>query len=88
MAIPLDQPESNPLQSAVMGQGQFRLGAIPPGRYLFVASRRNNFQAMSQELEYRNPGVLRDLTAKGTIVTLSAAQKANIQITLLPEEVN
>jgi hypothetical protein len=88
MGIPLDQPESNPLQSAVMGQGQFRLGAVPPGRYLFVASRRNVFQDMFQNLEYRNPDVLRDLTAKGTVVTLSAGQKAEIQVPLLPEEGN
>ena len=88
MGIPLDQPESNPLQSAVMGQGQFRLGAVPPGRYLFIAARRPIFQDMFQNLEYRNPDVLRDLTAKGAIVTLSASQKANIQVPLLAEEGN
>jgi hypothetical protein len=85
MGIPLDQPESYPVQSAVMGQGQFRLGAVPPGRYLFVASQRDIFQNMFQDLEYRNPDVLRDLTAKGAVVTLSAGQKANIQVPLLPE---
>ncbi len=88
MGISLDQPESNLLQSAVLGQGQFQLGNVPPGRYLFVASHQHGFQDMFLNLEFGNPDVLRDLTAKGTVVTLSAAQKANIQVPLLPEERN
>ena len=88
MGIPLDQPESNPVQSAMPWQGKFQLGAIPPGRYLFIASRRNSFQSMFQDIEYRNPDVLRDLTAKGIVVTLSAGQKAEIQVPLQPEEGN
>ncbi len=85
MGIPLDRPETNPLASGVMinpsmPQGSFRIGMVPPGRYLFVASSRQIYQ----ELEYRNPDILRDLMTEGTPVTLSAGQKTDIQVPLLP----
>jgi hypothetical protein len=86
MGIPLDRPETNPLVSGVMinpsmQQGSFRMGSVPPGRYLFVAYAS---QQIFQELEYHNPEVLRDLMTKGTPVTLSAGEKTDIQVPLLP----
>jgi hypothetical protein len=82
LGIPLDRPEANPLFSFAMAQNQFQLGMIPPGHYLFVASHHQLFQ----DVEYRNPDVLRDLMTKGTSINLSARQKAEIQLPLMPEE--
>ncbi len=82
LGIPLDRLEANPLFSFAMVQNQFQLGMIPPGNYLFLASHRQLFQ----DVEYRNPDVLRDLMTKGTSITLSGGQKAEIQLPLLPEE--
>lgn len=82
LGIPLDRPEGNPLFSFAMQQNQFQLGMIPPGHYLFLASHRQLFQ----DVEYRNPDVLRDLMTKGTAISLSAGQKAEIQLPLMPEE--
>ena len=85
LGIPLDRPETTPLFAAFMispafPQGHFQVNMAPPGRYLFVASQRQLYQ----DLEYRNPDVLRDLMSKGTPVTLSAGEKTDIQVPLLP----
>ncbi|HEX9202208.1 MAG TPA: hypothetical protein VF865_21800, partial [Acidobacteriaceae bacterium] len=82
--IPLDRPESQSLGNAAIWQGQFTMPNLPPGRYLVLASH----EQLQNGIEYRNPDVVRDLLSKGTVVTLSANQKTDIQVPLMPEEGN
>ncbi len=86
VGIPLDRPQANPLFAGAMtnpttGLTNFQVGAVPPGHYLFLASNRQLFQ----EFEYHNPDVLRDLMTKGTPVTISAGEKTDIQVPMMPD---
>ena len=85
LGIPLDRPQANPLFAGAMtnpttGLTNFQAGAVPPGHYLFLASNRQIYQ----ELEYHNPDILRDLMTKGTPVTISAGEKTDIQVPMMP----
>jgi len=63
--------------------GRFSFANMAPGRYLVLASR-----SPMLEVEYRTDSVVREYEAKGTVVTLSAGEKVEIQVSLLPEEGN
>jgi hypothetical protein len=61
--------------------GKFSIQNLPPGRYLVLA-----FSTPNQNLEYRNQEVLRQYESKGTIVTLEPGQKAEVKVSVLPED--
>jgi hypothetical protein len=79
--LPLENEIGRLVQGRVGADGKFSIPNLPPGRYLVLA-----FPTPSQNLEYRNEEVLRQYESKGTIVTLEAGQKAEIKVSVLPEE--
>ena len=91
--IPLDSPQQQALFTAQLihppalfprygSLGQFP--NLAPGRYLVIAIRTNGQPLVG--LEYNNPKVLESLLARGTIVTLTPSQKAEVSIPVLPPE--
>lgn len=77
LLLPLDRPQAQPINYGVQ-ESQFISPNLAPGRYLILASHQQ-----LQNLEYRNQAVLRDLLGKGTTITLSPNQKAEIEIPLI-----
>ena len=55
---------------------------LAPGHYLVLAAHDPQFL---DNLEYRNPDVLRDLSSKGVTVNLTGGQKADVEVPLMPE---
>jgi hypothetical protein len=87
--IPLDAGSGAPLPQGGAYRGKFTVQNLPPGRYLVLAftnSMTKNNPMMS--IEYQNEDVMRNYQSKGTVVTLSPGQKADIQVPLIPEEEN
>ena len=93
MAIPLDRPETpliGPLGFAAtpsLGEGiasrnNHTLVNLAPGHYLVLAAHDPQFL---DNLEYRNPDVLRDLSSKGVTVNLTGGQKVDVEVPLTPE---
>ncbi len=79
--IPLDGNLAEPPgQTLAFNAGKFTIPNLPPGDYLVLAS---STQLMN--LEYQNPDILNRYKLKGTTVTLSPGQKAQIEVPLLPE---
>ena len=81
MCIPLDHPQGQAISGNWSPQWGFQAPQLPPGRYLLLASREQLFNTV----EYRNPDALRDLMSEGTVVTLSAGQKAEADIPLMAQ---
>jgi len=91
MAIPLDRPETpliGPLGFAAapsIGEGiasrnNHTLVNLAPGHYLILAAHDPQFL---DNLEYRNPDVLRDLASQGVTVNLTAGQRADVEVPLV-----
>jgi hypothetical protein len=83
LCIPLDRPQVQPLVFAAQ-QNQIHMASLPPGRYLILASHSQSVQ----NIEYSNEEVVRALIPKGATVTLSANQKADIEVPLMPDGAN
>jgi hypothetical protein len=82
ICIPLDAPETRSIQTGWSGLPRtFLKMPVPPGRYLALAGPFG----MLQTLEYRDPEVLKDLTSKGVVVTVSGGQKLQIDVPVLPD---
>jgi hypothetical protein len=79
--FPLENEIGRLVQGLVGADGRFSIQNLPPGRYLVLA-----FPSPNQNLEYRNEEVFRQYESKGTIVTLESGQKAEIKVSVLPEE--
>lgn len=81
LAIPLDTPEVRPQPVGFYPQ-PFRLpsSTVAPGRYLLVAMSSNGMQ----NIEYRDPAILRDLMSKGISVTLAPGAKESVEVPLMP----
>jgi hypothetical protein len=63
---------------------KFTVPNLAPGDYLVLAFRSSTAAPLT-EFEYQNPDVIRDYQAKGTVVTLTAGQKADIRVPLLSD---
>jgi hypothetical protein len=87
VCIPLDIVSARPMESGTAGI-RFTVSNLAPGRYLVLAFREssNGDPPRWSQIEYHNENVLRDYESKGTIVTLSAGQKAQITVPLVDEE--
>ena len=83
VCIPLDRPQVQPLFFAAQ-QNQTHMASLPPGRYLILASHSQ----FVQNIEYSNEEVVSALIPKGATVTLSANQKADIEVPLMPDGAN
>jgi len=81
--IPLDRLEGPSWGNIVTMDRNFTMPSLAPGSYLVLASHQQ-----MQNLEFRNRDVLDHLLTKGTVVALSAGQRANVQVPLMPEEGN
>jgi hypothetical protein len=83
LCIPVDTSSAAQMPGIVANQGKFTVPNLPPGDYLVFAMSLTPNNSIPQ-IEYRNPDVLREYQTKGTTVTLSPGQKAEIQVPLLP----
>jgi len=81
--IPLGNDSGRLAQGIATRDDKFTIPNLAPGQYLVLASR-----TPMQDLEYRNEQVLGEAESKGTVVTLTAGQKSEIQVPLLSEEEN
>ncbi len=84
LCIQLDRTQAQPFPFVVRQNNQVPTTTLPPGRYLVLASR----QDLMQTIEFRNPDVLRDLLPKGSTITLSPNQKADLEVRLMPDGAN
>ena len=84
LCIQLDRTQAQPFPFVVRQNNQVPTTTVPPGRYLVLASR----QDLMQTIEFRNPDVLRDLLPKGSTITLSPNQKADLEVRLMPDGAN
>jgi hypothetical protein len=83
LCLPLDGIFTTPVaQTGSNYQGKFTLSNLAPGDYLVLAFNVDG-NAQMTNIEYRNPDVLSAYMSKGTVVTLTAGQKATIQVPLL-----
>jgi hypothetical protein len=91
MAIPLDRPETpligplgfaaaSPLGEGIASRNNHTLVNLAPGHYLVLAAHDPQFL---DNLEYRNPDVLRDLASQGVTVNLTGGQKADVEVPLV-----
>ena len=80
--IPLDAPEARLAPMGFYPQ-PFRVPAmnVAPGRYLLLALSPNRIQ----NLEYRDPTLLHELTSKGVTVTLSPGAKESVEVPFIPD---
>lgn len=78
----LNPPSGLPGINSALAGGSF--GNLAPGRYLVLAQQTQTF-SLSQ-LEYRNTKVVEQLLSKGVTVTLTAGQKTEVRVPLLPAE--
>jgi hypothetical protein len=87
--ISLDSSFGSPMQQTVSGSGNFMMQNLAPGRYLVLAFHTSPMGTGElQQLEYRNEDVLRAFESKGTVVTLTSGQQAEIQVPLISSEEN
>jgi hypothetical protein len=91
VCFPLDGTNGGQAQPSLSMGGHFQFENLAPGRYLVLASRLdpgNRSNAFRQTMEYRNEDVLRGYLEKGTVVTLGAGERSEIQVPLLTDEEN
>jgi hypothetical protein len=72
-----DRAPSNAKLSSAFGHGEIGLGTFAPGEYQVFA-----FDSVDS-LEYTNPEVLREYSAKAVHVTLRANQKSSVTVDLI-----
>jgi hypothetical protein len=84
--IPLENGFATPApQMNAFSGAKFTITNLAPGQYLVLASSMTLTNFSLRNIEYLNPDILRDYESKGTVVTLTPGQKADIQVPLLPE---
>jgi hypothetical protein len=84
LCLALDRAQAQFPSMSGVWQDNFSVPGLAPGRYLVLASH----QQLTQTIEYRNQAALNDYIAKGAVVTLTAGQKAEVDVPLMPEEGN
>jgi hypothetical protein len=87
LCIPTRASSANPYSGIVTNRGKFNISNLAPGEYLVLAQKLAP-DAQLLNIEYQNPDVLREYQSKGTTVTLTPGQKADIQVPLLLDEAN
>jgi hypothetical protein len=68
------------VKEAQIVNGAFTLGDLAPGSYRALAIDRTD------DLEYRNPEVLRDYLTKAQDVTVSSKQESRVDLELVQRE--
>lgn len=77
--IPLPESTGQFREGAVQTDGKFVVQQIPPGSYRVLA-----FDRQKLDLEYNNSEAMRAYEGKGQVVRLSAGQKENITLQVIP----
>ena len=84
LCIPVGGSLTPPAFQGGASSGKFTVSNLRPGDYLVLAFRASSSAPLT-DFEYQNPDVLRDYQAKGTVVSLTAGQKADIRVPLLTD---
>ena len=82
--IPLENGLATPAAQMNGFGAKFTIPNLAPGQYLVLAISMSLSNVSFRSIEYLNPDVLRNYESKGTVVTLTPGQKAEIQVPLLP----
>ncbi|HEX3570068.1 MAG TPA: hypothetical protein VHU44_04535 [Acidobacteriaceae bacterium] len=86
LCVPLDEPMRQPILQFTIQATAATIGSnftnVPPGHYLVLASQQDEMTTFTPE--YRNSDVLAPLMSKGVAVTLTAGEKASVQVSMLP----
>jgi hypothetical protein len=78
--IPLPESPGQFQQIGVSSDGKFNAGTMVPGTYRLLA-----FAALQPDLPYRDPEAMRAYDSKGQVVHVSAGEKANVQLQIIPQ---
>jgi len=77
--VPLPESPGQFEQLWVSSEGKFNATTMVPGTYRLLA-----FAAVQPNLPYRDPEAMRPYDGKGQVVHVSAGEKANVQLQIIP----